>query len=121
MAGNPLSRQRNAKILDQDGNLISVPRLPTINGSNKPRGWNGRSPAEKAEHLLGMSLDRMYDYLAWPADELDPCRLAAQTTVIRVITLISTKLGIENLRQLERKKALAGLVERLPPRHQRRA
>jgi hypothetical protein len=26
-----------------------------------------------------MSLDRMHDYLAWPADELDPHRLAAQT------------------------------------------
>jgi hypothetical protein len=30
---------------------------------------------------MGMSLDRMPDYLAWPADDLDPYRLAAQTQV----------------------------------------
>src|SRR5262249_12061792 len=32
-------------------------------GSNKPPGWYRWSPAEKAEHLLGLSLDRMHD--AW--------------------------------------------------------
>jgi hypothetical protein len=29
------------------------------------------------EHLLGLSLDRMREYLAWPAEGLDPYRLAA--------------------------------------------
>ena len=53
-------------------------------GSNKPPGWNRWSPAEKAEHLLGLSLDRMHEYLSWPADDLDLYRLATQTQVIRV-------------------------------------
>jgi hypothetical protein len=57
------------------------------------------SEAEKVAHLLGMSLDRMYDYLAWPADGLDPCRLAAQTQVIRVIAMVAPKAGVEAARE----------------------
>jgi hypothetical protein len=80
-----MRKLRKTGAVDQDGNVVTIPRLSSVAGSNKPPGWNRWSPAEKAEHLLGLSLDRMHDYLSWPADGLDPCRLAAQTQVIRVV------------------------------------
>jgi len=61
--------------------------------ANRPSGWNQWSPDEKAEHLLGMSLDRMREYLSWPAEGLDPHRLAAQTQVIRVVAMVAAKVG----------------------------
>jgi hypothetical protein len=64
---------------------VTLPRLPSVTGSHKPPGWNRWSATEKVEHLLGMSFDRMHDYLSWPADGLDPYRLAAQAQVVRVV------------------------------------
>src|SRR5215469_13001948 len=72
MASSPMRKLRKTGAVDPDGNVVTIPRLPSVAGSNKPPGWNRWSPAEKAEHLLGLSLDRMHD---WPADELDPYRL----------------------------------------------
>ena len=66
--------------------------------------------AEKAQHLLGMSLDRMHDYLSWPADGLDPYRLAAQTQVIRVIAMVGAKVGDEARRERDRDRALSQLI-----------
>ncbi|HKM70958.1 MAG TPA: hypothetical protein VJX94_13050 [Stellaceae bacterium] len=48
-----------------------------ITRAGKPPGRDRWSPAEKVEHLLGMSLDRKHDYLAWAPAEPDPHRLAA--------------------------------------------
>jgi hypothetical protein len=75
------------------GEVVVIPRLPPVVGASKPPGWNRRSPAEKVEHLLGLSLDRMAEYLSWPADGLDPYRLAAQTQVIRVVAMVAAKVG----------------------------
>jgi hypothetical protein len=75
------------------GEVVVIPRLPSVTGANKPPGWNRWSAAEKVEHLLGLSLDRMAEYLAWPADGLDPYRLAAQTEVIRVVAMVAAKVG----------------------------
>ena len=58
-------------------------------------------------HLLGVSLDHMRDHLAWPAYGLDPCRLAAQAQVIRVIATVATKVDVEAARGRER--ALAAM------------
>jgi hypothetical protein len=44
----------------------------------------------------------MHDYLSWPADGLDPCRLAAQAQVICVITMVAAKVGVEAARGRER-------------------
>ena len=77
----------------------SIPRLPSVTGANKPPDWNRWSSAEKAEHLLGLSLDRMHDYLSWSADDLDPHRLAAQTQVIRVVAMVAAKVGGEAARE----------------------
>jgi hypothetical protein len=35
----------------------------------------------------------MHDYLSWPADDLDPYRLAAQTQAIRMVTMVAAKMG----------------------------
>jgi hypothetical protein len=61
-------------------------------------------------HLLGMSLDRMHDYLSWPADNLDPCRLAAPAQVIRVIAMVAAKVGVEAARGRERERVLAAMA-----------
>jgi pimeloyl-ACP methyl ester carboxylesterase len=61
MASSPMRRLRKTGALDQDGNVVAIPRLPSVAGANKPPGWNRWSAAEKVEHLLGMSLDRMHD------------------------------------------------------------
>jgi hypothetical protein len=35
----------------------------------------------------------MREYLSWPADGLDPYRLAAQAQVIRVVAMVAAKVG----------------------------
>jgi hypothetical protein len=42
------------------GEVVVIPRLPSVTGANKPPGWDRWSPAEKVQHLLGLSLDRMH-------------------------------------------------------------
>jgi hypothetical protein len=97
--------------VDANGNVVTIPRLPSVTGTHKPPGWNRWSPAEKVEHLLGLSLDRMHDYLSWPADGLDPYRLAAQTQVIRVVAMVAAKVGVEARRERERDRLLQEMME----------
>jgi hypothetical protein len=56
-----------------------------------PRGWRHWSPAEKIEHLLGMTLDRAHEILSWPIPELDPFRLSVRVQVMRIVFTIGTK------------------------------
>jgi hypothetical protein len=70
-----MRKLRKSGAVDQHGNVVTIPRLPSVSGANKPRGWNRWSPAEKVEHLLRLSLDHRREYISWPADELDPYRL----------------------------------------------
>ena len=94
MAGSPMRRLRKTGALDPTtGEVVVIPRLPPVAGASKPLGWNRWSAAEKCQHLLGMSLDRIREYLSWPADGLDPYRLAAQTEVIRVVAMVAAKVG----------------------------
>jgi hypothetical protein len=81
MAGCPMRRARKAGAPDagESGSVVAFPYLPRVVGADKPPGWNGWSAVEKVEHLLGMSLDRIHDYLGWSPHELDPHRLAAQS------------------------------------------
>ena len=89
-----MRRLRQSGALDPTtGEVVVIPRLPPVAGASKPPGWNHWSPAEKCEHLLGMSLDRMREYLSWPPDDLDRHRLAAQVQVIRVVATIAAKVG----------------------------
>jgi hypothetical protein len=39
----------------------------------------------------------MREYLSWPAEGLDPYRLAAQTKVIRVVAMVAAKAGTRRL------------------------
>ena len=107
-----MRKLRKTGAVDQDGNVVTIPRLPSVSGSNKPPGWNRWSPAEKAEHLLGLSLDRMHEYLSWPADDLDPYRLAAQTQVIRVVAMVAAKVGVDAHRERERQRILSEMTRR---------
>jgi hypothetical protein len=111
-----MRKLRKTGAVDQDGNVVTIPRLPSVASSNKPPGWNRWSEAEKVEHLLGMSLDRMHDYLSWPADGLDPCRLAAQTQAVRVIVMVAAKVGVEAARGRERERVLAEMARDLRDR-----
>ena len=107
-----MRKLRKTGAVDQDGNIVTIPRLPSVVGSNKPPGWNRWSPAERVEHLLGLSLDRIHDYLSWPADGLDPYRLAAQTQVIRVVAVVAAKVGVEAHRERERERILSEMTRR---------
>jgi hypothetical protein len=94
MAGCPIRRARKTGAVDPVASeVIVIPRLPSVTGASKPPGWNRWSPAEKVEHLLGLSLDRIQDYLSWPPDELDPHRLAVQAQVIRIVAMVAAKAG----------------------------
>ena len=107
-----MRKLRKTGAVDEDGNVVTIPRLPSVTGSNKPPGWNRWSPAEKAEHLLGLSLDRMHEYLSWRADDLDPYRLAAQTQVIRLVAMVAAKLGGEAARERERQRIISEMMRR---------
>jgi hypothetical protein len=112
MASSPMRKLRKTGVVDQDGNVVTIPRLPSVTGTHKPPGWNRWSAAEKVEHLLGLSLDRMLDYLSWPADGLDPYRLAAQTQVVRVVAMVAAKVGVEARRERDHERVLADLARR---------
>jgi len=106
-----MRKLRKTGAVDQDGSLVTIPRLPSVSGANKPPGWNRWSAAEKVEHLLGLSLERMRDYLSWPPDDLDPYRLAAQTQIIRVVAMIAAKVGVA-ARDRDRERLIAELAQR---------
>jgi hypothetical protein len=74
MAGSPLKRQRKLGVRVDDDSVIAFPRMPRT--ADLPPGWRHWSPAEKIEHLLGMTLDDMAEILSWPIAELDPFRLS---------------------------------------------
>jgi hypothetical protein len=83
IAGSPLKRQRKAGIRAADGSVIAFPYMPRV--ADLPRGWRHWSPAEKIEHLLGMTLDDMAEILSWPIADLDPFRLSMKLQVMRII------------------------------------
>jgi hypothetical protein len=94
MAGMPIRRARKTGAVDPaTGEVVAFPFLPPVTGASKPTGWDRWSPAEKVEHLLGLRLDRVREYLSWPADGLDPYRLAAQAEVIRIVAMVAAKAG----------------------------
>src|SRR5262249_55094150 len=92
MPGSPLKRQRKTGAVDPaTGELVAFPFLPRVTGAGQPPGWNRWSAAEKIEHLLGMSLDRCYEILSRPMDDLDPLRLSVRMQVWRVVYMIGMK------------------------------
>ena len=57
------------------------------------------TPGEKVERLLQRSLDDINDLLDLPLRECDAGLLSARMQAVRVIVLVSAKLGIEARRQ----------------------
>jgi hypothetical protein len=82
MAGSPLKRQRKAGIRADDGSVIAFPCMPRV--ADLPPGWRHWSPAQKIEHLLGMTLDDIAEIMSWPIAELDPFRLSVRLQVMRI-------------------------------------
>jgi hypothetical protein len=101
MAGCPIRRARKTAARDAEGSGggVAFLYLPRVVGADRPPGWDRWLPAARVEHLLGMSLDRIHDYLGWSPHELDPHRLAAQSQAMRVVVMIAAKVGIEAQRQ----------------------
>lgn len=60
-------------------------------------------------------LNQIHDYLAWPSDELDPHRLAAQAQVIRVVALMGPKAALDAHRERAGRAGLAKLAAALEP------
>jgi hypothetical protein len=112
MAGSRLRKLRKTGAIDPSGEIVVIPRLPPMTAADKPLGWNQWSPAEKIEYLLGMSLDRAHDYLSWRPDEIDPHRLAAQKEVVRLVTTVAARLGVEAHRERSRAATLEDLAQR---------
>jgi hypothetical protein len=114
MAGSPLKRQRKLGVHADDGSVIAFPRMPRV--ADLPRGWGHWSPAQKIEHLLGMSLDRAHEILSWHVGDLDSHRLNVLTQVLRVILMIGARalldgrLGREAARERDRERILAELM-----------
>jgi hypothetical protein len=50
-ASSPMRKLRKTAAVDRDGNVVTIPRLPSVRGTYKPPGWNRWSAAEKVEHL----------------------------------------------------------------------
>jgi hypothetical protein len=93
MAGSPLKRERKAGIRADDASVIAFRYMPRV--ADLPRGWRHWSPAEKIEHLLGMSLDRCCEILSWSrVSELDPHGMSMLAQVLRVILMICVKTGL---------------------------
>jgi hypothetical protein len=103
-------------IRDEDGSVIAFPYMPRV--ADLPRRWRHWSPAEKIEHLLGMTLDEMAEITLWPIAERDPFRLSVKLQVIRIVfaigakALLDGKLGREAARERDRQCALEELTLR---------
>jgi hypothetical protein len=51
MASSFMRKLRKTGAVDADGNIVTLPRLPSVTGKHKPSGWNRWSAAEKVEHI----------------------------------------------------------------------
>ena len=114
MAGSPLKRVRKLGIRAEDGSIIAFPRMPPV--SELPPGWRHWSPAEKIEHLLGMSLDRCYEILSWGSYVgLDPLHRSFQMQVMRVLLSIGIKAYLDGSldREAARDRNRAVVLEKL--------
>jgi hypothetical protein len=96
-----------------NGEVIAFPRMPRV--AELPRGWRHWPPAEKVEHLLGMSLDQAHNILSWPAEGLDPHRLNVLTQVWRVVFMIGIKSLLDGKlgREAARERNRAAVLEEL--------
>jgi hypothetical protein len=96
--------------VDENGDLVTIPRLSSVAGSSKLPGWKRRSAAEKVEHLLGLSLDRMHDFsLGLPIASI---RTGLQLRRKSFVSwpMVAAKVGGEARRERDRQRVLDDLV-----------
>jgi len=87
MAGCPIRRAGKTGAVDPvTHEVIVIPRLAIRHRCLEAARLEPVEPG-------GLSLDRMREYLSWPADGLDPYRLAAQVQVIGVLAMVAAKVG----------------------------
>jgi hypothetical protein len=68
----------------------------------RPAGWEHFTSEQRLTCILGMSLDRTFDYLAWDPNEINAKQLNAQTQLLgRCISLLG-KMGLQRLQERER-------------------
>jgi hypothetical protein len=110
MPGCPIRRARQSGVRAGDGSVIAFPYMPRV--AELPPGWRHWSPAQKVEHLLGMTLDDIAEILSWPIAELDPFRLSVRMQVLRIVFAIGIRplldgtLGREAARERNREAVL---------------
>jgi hypothetical protein len=103
MPGTPIKRARRGGIRLADGTAIALPKLTHPRAGLSHAQWRALSPDEKLERLFGMSLERAAEILCLgPLHELDPVRLNAVVTIIRVVLLISARAGLIDSAMRER-------------------
>lgn len=77
----------------------------------RPEGWADFTSEQRLTAVLGMSLDRVFDYLAWDPNECGRDQLMAQSQLIgRCISLLG-KMGLQRLQERERSKILDRMAD----------
>jgi hypothetical protein len=78
-------------------------QVPLARAGLSTAAWRDLSLTDKLEPLFGCSLNRAFEVRSWPADGLDPVRLAAQTTWGRAVLNLASKVGLEGRRPQQQK------------------
>jgi len=73
------------------GEHVLFPRLSHPRAGLSHAEWRALRPWERIELQLGMSLDRCYEIMKWPRDQLDMAQLAVQMQVQHVVTMMGAK------------------------------
>jgi hypothetical protein len=97
-------RLRKTGAVNQDGNVVTIPRLPSVTDADKPPSWNRWSPAEEVQHLLGLSLDRMHEIPVLAGRRPRPLPAGGATQVIRVVSMVAAKVGERQFHSEEAKR-----------------
>jgi hypothetical protein len=95
MTGSPIRRARKTGALAAAGEVVTFPTFSHPRAGLSHAEWRALSPDEKLERLFGMSLEGAAEILCWgPLHEIDPARLNAVVTIMRVVLLISDRAGL---------------------------
>ena len=66
-----MSKLRKTGAVDENGNLVTIPRLPSVTGANKPPGWRYFSAAQK---IASIAAARSYRWDLSLSSTLSACR-----------------------------------------------
>jgi hypothetical protein len=86
------------------GERIPFPRLSQPRAGLPHAEWLRLPPWEKIELQLGMSLDRCYQIISWPRDQLDMAQLAVQAQVLHVLIRMGARVMFDGTLDHERNR-----------------